>query len=566
MIDFLIQYDLGKREWKFLSEPSSLIEINTGDITLKLWGDPINYKELQLSSSTNAKDIIETIIGHFYYVLSDTKRKTFVMGNSIFGILPLYYSNSDQIAWFSNDPLAIADKIQKPTISKRFILENILFNYPLFNNSCFNTIHLLNVNSCLSYEEKELKVLELLRIENYFVKDPLPVNKSADHISNLFLEQAVKYFPNENYSVSLTGGFDGRTLTAASLYHKKKFDVYSFGSDESNDVSIPGTLAKTAKIKYTHIKLDQSYVSKSLEYGTDFIVNSNGTASFSRAHYLYAASMLKNETNYLVTGNFGSELFRAPHSTGVLISRNLLELFKATNFEEAIKRIENNPEWQALNKKEFEGEWKSLCEDLKKLPCFNREYSHLTKNQQFALVLFNEVIRKYFGAELINQYKLVKNRTPFLDLTFMKELFKTELSGVYSEFFTNDPLKRFKGQVTYAHIIKKAFAPFGKIITDKGYKPDMILNMIGKVGIAFAFFKKKLTKKDQKLSDHYKVDEAFEKNRNLIRSEIKEHSYFNTGFINNGLDKKYNSRDSFFVALSQLWWLNYLEKKYAIKN
>ena len=40
---------------------------------------------------------------------------------------------------------------------------------------------------------------------------------------DVFLETVRKYLPDKNYVHALTGGFDGRTLVSAGIYHKRKF-------------------------------------------------------------------------------------------------------------------------------------------------------------------------------------------------------------------------------------------------------------------------------------------------------------------------------------------------------
>jgi len=103
-----------------------------------------------------------------------------------------------------------------------------------------------------------------------------------------------------------------------------------------------------------------------------------------------------------------------------------------------------------------------IKEDILKLPCYNDSYSKLTKNQKFYVFVFEEVFRKYFGAEIINQFKYIKNRTPFLDMAFLKAILRTELAGIHSEFFEHNPVKRYKGQILYAHIINKTYPPYAK--------------------------------------------------------------------------------------------------------
>ena len=93
---------------------------------------------------------------------------------------------------------------------------------------------------------------------------------------------------------------------------------------------------------------------------------------------------------------------------------------------------------------------------------------------------------------MINQFNYIRNRTPFIDIDFMRMLLKTKLAGVYSQFDLENPAKRYKGQVLYAAIIHRAFPMLGKIKTDKGYRPDDLLTFSGKIRIIQNYLRKAL--------------------------------------------------------------------------
>ena len=330
-----------------------------------------------------------------------------------------------------------------------------------------------------------------------------------------------------------SGGFDGRTLVSAGLYYDKDFSCYSFGSANSKDTQIASRLASKAGIPFLNIELNDEYAEHdSLNSGKEFILNSSGTGSFARAHYLYSAKKLSNDYQYVITGNFGSEIFRAAHVAGAVISENLCSLFNSDNPEEAIKSIENSNEFDCLNISNSRDSWEAIKKDIIELPFFNPKYSGLTKNQRFYIFVFEEIFRKYFGAEMVNQFRYIKNRTPFLDLEFLKAIFRTGLAGIHSDFFEHNPFKRYKGQVLYAHIIRKAHPSFGKIMTDKGYKPDDLLNCFGKLNIARGYVKKVMRKPTPDF-DPYAVSRAWEANRKFWKGIPVSFEYFNKGVLLN---------------------------------
>ena len=167
-----------------------------------------------------------------------------------------------------------------------------------------------------------------------------------------------------------------------------------------------------------------------------FIISSSGTGTFTRAHYLFCyLEQLRGKTRYIVTGNFGSEIFRAVHIPGVVISPNLISAFNAGNLKEAMQMIRMSNEMRYLNQHEFRTELNELEEEIETLPCFSAKHRSLTKNKQlYIFVLKRSYSVNIFGAELVSQFGSIKNRTPFLDIDFLRELLPTEFAGIHSGF------------------------------------------------------------------------------------------------------------------------------------
>lgn len=571
MIDFLIEIDKTKKvcslEELFAVKPSFRISISDQKFEFFVWGDPVlNRKYMdKLPEKPDIMFLINNIYGHFYFILLDKRESTIIIGNSLFSILPVYIKEEDSNLWISNSPLMLQEKGDRGKFNKRFILENILFNYPLFNQTFYNNVILLPANNYIRFFNGRVQKIIHTEIEDFFTNSPLHWKKAAGKISGIFIEASEKYFNDESYYSSLTGGFDGRTLAACGLFHNKKFSTYCFGKHESIDMQIAGTLSEKAALKFKGIGLEKTYIAEnSKNCGLDFVVGSNGTASFSRAHYLYAAEELSKDSQYFISGNFGSEILRAPHEPGVVVSSNLLHLIKSGNFDEGLAILESAPGWNWIFRASFKEEWESLKEDIKTLSWFAPGRGDLSKNQHFYRIIFTEVFRKYFGAELVNQFRFLANRTPFLDIVFLKEILGTGLAGVNSDFLTANPLKRFKGQVLYAHIIKKTFPAFGKEITDKGYPPEYLLSTGGVIKLARSYAGKLIEKGRIINRDPYSVNSAFIYNRNFWECQPVDEVLFNKENIIRGINNPWEIRDSLFIALSQAWFFNSVNE--IIKN
>jgi asparagine synthase (glutamine-hydrolysing) len=549
---------------------SQVIIFRSNYKVLWLIGDPIveKSKTVLIEKYLEASDfsnLLQSVNGHYRLILFDKQNSTINVTSSLFGILPVYYHRIGSLIYISSNAKSISDETNQNRINKRFILENVLFYYPLFNQTAYHNIVLLPAHHLLEISDKRIWLTKHTYISDWFVRRPKPWKRSTGEMKDLFVDRVKHYLPDEPYIHALTGGFDGRCLVACGLYHQKKFETYGFGNELSTDTVIASELAGIAGVKFNFIKLDNEYVvDHSLDNGLQFIVNSGGNAGFARSHYLFACKSLSRQYRYMVTGNFGSEIFRAAHNAGPLISSNLYHLYNAANAKEALGKIETSPEFEWVNSQAMKQSWDELKSDISGLPVFSNEYSGMTRNEKFYMMIFEEVFRKYFGAEMVNQFHYLSNRTPFLDVPFLKEILKTGLAGVHSDFFENNPVKRFKGQVLYAHIIKKAFPAFNTVLSDKGYRPKDLLSFFGKIFITKSYLKKKLASQLNEI-DPNSVDKAFAHNKAYFQKQDIDLAIFNAKKFKTSFASNLDSHD-FLIALSQSWFHNRLQETSRLKS
>jgi len=557
MIDFIAEIQLaGKFEGLnrlFVKTPDDCVSLRGEEYELLLWGDPVGADDFVMNHPVTAdqRQVAREIYGHFYFFLFSRKDKCIVAGNSLFSILPVYYCIANGRIALSNNAVDLGKHLGLSGVSRRFVLETMLFNYPLFNHSYIESVMLLPSNSFMAVSDGRFMIEKHTRIEEYFSSSPKLWRRSADQLSDQFLHDVRKYLPEERYVNSLTGGFDSRTLTAAGLYFRKDFTCSGFGASGSKDIVIAEKVAAGMSLPWRKIVLDDDFVKNdSLRYGYQFIRNSSGSATFVRGHYLHAAALLANDSRYLVTGNFGSELFRAAHVRGVVFSPNLITLFGSRDLQEAVSGIEQSREFSAVIKDEYASAWAELKHDLTSLPRFNPEYRHLTLNQQFYVTVFEEVFRKYFGAEMVSQFGVIRNRTPYLDFNFNRALLQTGLSGVYSGFFEHNPLKRYKGQVLYSHIIRKAWPALGRMMSDKGYCPEDLLTLSGQMKVLRGYVAKK--KNQTAASDPYSVNRSFAHNAGFFRQLSSGNTLFNSECFS---DSRFAVPDGVLLKALSLTWL-----------
>jgi hypothetical protein len=495
------------------------------------------------------------------YTISFSKENVCIESEK-FGLSPLFYSHLNGVIYISSNIKLLAERIMIKfdlKICKRFLLEQNLFNYSLFNNTIFEEIKLCPAN-CKIIIADRLNIEETFKIEDHFVLKPTSYKNNIHRLVDLFIEITESKIKDGDY-VSFTSGFDGRSLLALAVSQKLNIHTYSFGSKDSIDVVMPKWQAKELNIDFEPIFLDDAaYINSFAKLGEEILEFTCSNSNLLQLHWVYAAKNLKSMTNALVTGMFGSELFRSAHIAGQFISPALVDYFKHIESDRWIPLIRNSESLKFLTITFFDKEMDSLIDELS---MYKIKILHLSKSQRFYKYIFDESFRKFFGLQFIQPMRQFVNVVnPYLDLEFIKELLKTDLAGVNNDFFTQNPLKRFKGQLFYAELIKKTSPNLFTLPTGKGYAPRDLLTFQGKFKISTSFVMGRLNRKieDPDLDNLGILSGISTYNHsaipNKLNTELYDKNYFRYIFNSNIWKKDEIARNKLIETLSTNLYLN----------
>jgi hypothetical protein len=535
----------------------------TKNLITNIGNDNVFFKSEKMTLS-DVLNLIKYSIDFCYVIYYDPENKQVNVYTSIFNILPLYYYSSKDLIVVSSKATLIANSLPIfPTINKKFILELTLFNYTFQNETIFENIRTVPANCYLEVKStKGLAIVKHTKIEDYFVSSPIPWKKSIDTMSDLFLERVQNYFPDEKFYISFTDGFDGRTLVAGAKKFNKNFKTFAFGANDNEDITIPLRNSRELGLDFVPVYLNDVYTKNHfVQDGKELLSLTDGSSSFLHVHYLYSAKYLSQWTNYIINGMFGSELFRALHIRGQITSQALVDFFFYESERQWVKKLKDSSFLNYLRIENFKEELDNLISDL---ILYKQLYSKdLNKNQLFYKYIFEEAFRKTFGNFIVMQLPYVKIRSPYLDFIFIKNLLKTGLAGVNNDFFTHNPIKRFKGQVLYAHIIKKSYTQLYYQFTGKGYRPKDLISPFGSLHLAYAYFYKRIQRKfTQENMDNLGIISGIQQNRAFFDSVDLIDFLFNKKNINklfsSAIWTTYSSslRDILIQLLSMNYFIN----------
>jgi hypothetical protein len=341
--------------------------------------------------------------------------------------------------------------------------------------------------------------------------------------------------------VSLTGGWDGRLLLAYALKHipKEQVMLYSFGTEDAPDVTIPRDLSQKLGFRYFPIYLDDQYLqNKYLEYAAKTVYNSDALRSIKRAHYLFAMDFLSGHVPVILTGIAGSNLLKSSSYTpGNVFNKYVLNLIETTDRETELKA-------QLAHVHATFGE---LFRDVTAndfiasfdMPDLNDILAIPQTNERFCTYLISNIERKYFGPEL-NSYKhLITNFSPFLDYDFIKALLKTTFFGGYNQGKSYTAM--IYNTLLYARLISRNSPELAAEPTDRGFSMSQIMNPLKYGSLAARYVKAKSRARSKTTSD-YKTDRAavlFNERYDLGMDELVKLEPTQAEFISNYLSQQW---------------------------
>lgn len=533
-------------------------------------GDPVFHDNdsrrlIERLENNDVGNVIRDVDGFYFLVIINKKENKFLVSSSLFSILPVYVAENNRSLIISSSLELILSQMNSKRCSKdeQYYLEKALFNYPLFNRTPVREVKVLPANSHLEYSNGRYAIKKHLQISDYYASTIKPWRKSLDHLSDLFIDNSKAFLPDEKFLATLTGGFDGRTVVGLSLHQGKKFETYSYGAENDPDVSIPASIAKKLGFPHHVVILDEAYARNSYwQHAEQFVLKSNGLGNLSRAHYHYALGNKLKSFRFLVTGNFGSEIIRTMKIPGVMVSRLLLDMIGREDQGALRDEIRKYPGIRYLNPGILNEALDSLLEEIRLY--FASQPRTLTINKKFYIYLFEEVIRKYFGPEIMIQRDFICNRSPYLSFPFIEELLKTEIAGANGDYLETNPLKRYHGQVLYAHVLKKAFPALLHIPLDRGYKPNDFLTITGPLNIALGYVKRNFISKQDTNIPNYSTNTNHINLNQFSDVHIDDALFAGDLFGSLIKDGWKNDQMNFINMISAAFYHDWLTRKYRI--
>jgi len=501
-------------------------------------------------------DYIKKITGWYNIFIADTPNKKAILSNDRLGLLPMFYYDSGSFLIFASkiESIVASGLIVNFEFDNATIAEQLLYNYPISNHTFLKNISTQPASTHIHCSDS-FELSSYWSPGELIFGSPLSNKKSIDLIDEALLHAILKPFNKHNdpVCVSLTGGWDGRLVLSYVLEkYRDKLRVFSFGAENSPDVTIPKYIAGKEGFSYTPVVLNQDYMDHFfLDSAKRTIVNSNGVRSYRRAHYLYAMPILGKISDTIVSGNFGDEMLKFSNvMPSEVISKELISLIQS-GFS---KRPAPGNGGEHLSS----GYFNRNDELYSRLQLLEKELSGYDNlSQKYFHLKLTRIAPKFFGSEINSYNDYISSFSPFLDYDFIFALNRTCYAGIHYPFNGNKLKHKEMATLLYAKLMKINYRKLLYYPTDRGFSIADVTNPFGKMVV---YYKKKFKKKPA-VKDPYFLGQA-DKNFKAFTDS------FNTAANSNSSDyllKIYEELDDPKLRdklLSMNYWMNYIISQY----
>lgn len=413
--------------------------------------------------------------------------------SSAFGIYHLFYSPSDDGGYYITDNFSLyAERIQKIELDPLIVASTAIFNFPIAEDCLIQGFKKVPSGSMLKVEKEKVDVSEWY--DYNWIYAPVDSTISFDDINDAFVKTLSSYTKGvDQIAVSITGGFDGRTVLSAVPKRLAPL-LYTFGVQNSHDIEIGKKVARKLGLKHQEYLIDQEYYNNTYEKLTRYILtHANGLINHRRTHYVNAFSSLSDQVDKVFTGNVGSELFRSINHSGLHLPKIVFKLVKSDSREEVVD--------QAVSEFFESNTGVSIDKDLLKNHVLERVNQMFTDNDlpndsylPFFKFLIQQTFSNWYGSEMSIESHWVENRAVFLDDEFVELVSRSQYGSKGQSSSESNPMKRRIGQLSYSEIIKRNSKALFRLPTSKGYSPADISSSFGLIKTSLAFVTKRFRK------------------------------------------------------------------------
>ena len=457
------------------------------------------------------EDISLHLTGSYNLFILETCSGDWLLTNDRFGYFPLYYyEDNDSFVFASKiESILSAKVLPKTEFDMVSIIEYLNFRYVVSDNTFIKEVKVLP-NACFVQCSKGLlKIKKYWHINALYSNTALSEKDSFDLFDSALRESIKRCLPpgDQLINISLTGGWDCRTVLSYILDdHRDRINLYSYGAENSGEVTVPEYISGKENVKYMPFILGEQYIRESfLDNAIKTIELSSGMRHYELAHYTWMTKTLGNLSESILTGNFGDDIFKGGGRLGQMGSLSPILLNWIDNdfsYEIMIKQLRDNEIVKAIDYNQSIDALVSRLEDIRR-----ESQDFPSKSEWFSAFRVEKCLRKWFGNEANSYNDFVYCYSPFIDYDLYKDycqtIYASYRSNIDSSLVEHNKIK-LRSLRLYTDIMLKNYKPLAHYYGIKGYALADTKTLLGKIKI----FNRKYLEKKQRNRVGWNVNSA----------------------------------------------------------
>ncbi len=448
------------------------------------------------------EELVNYLKGFYVLVLVDENYKECLAFTSRSGLYKLYYSLEGERLLLSTSLSSVKLNKKEPGISDEVgIIQHGLFEHPLGTRTSVQSIKLLDNYRYLSYD------FHFLKVKSKAID--LPVHDLGKSLYNW--PETYRELPNEFnrvldtivpktiFNCALTGGFDSRTIVSYLVNRPElEYRLYSWAADERwHDVEVAKSIAGKLGKSYQAILLNDDMLDNYCYYAAQHIYWTDGLGSINRTNQMYSHWQLSQYSRDVMTGYFGSELFRPMSRQNIMISETFVDSYLHPDRKSKVKEALRSLAQSSPFSREFIE--RHLDETVEDSYSYFREMD-LTPEKGYNLLIYliKTGFWKFFGQEFHAQRIHNCIHSPYMDDDFIDFLLQTPVWEIHRKTYRFDPRSMLRGQAFYLPILKANSSLLMNHPTNRGFSPADFESWLFPLNVAVKhhFHKKKLLKRN----------------------------------------------------------------------
>ncbi|MCK4306698.1 hypothetical protein KAW50_00565 [candidate division WOR-3 bacterium] len=444
-----------------------------GLISGEFFGEGVNSL-LDLYEQEGMKFLFR-IKGEFVLVIYDIKKGKLFIASDRYGFKPLYYTElSDEFIFASEIKAIIKYPKVKREIDSTGLAEYALFNYPLGERTLVKNVQRFPPGEVWEFDvgtsqrltptkRKYCEFSELLGGKLLSARDGL--EQSGEVFRKVVMDLLKR---EDKIGLTLSAGYDSRAILSVCGEATSPLQVkaLTFGERTDKEALIASKLAQIVPCEHLMQEFEQDFADGIMDFLYQTVWITDGLCNITHSGLLYVFKKQREFMNPCFAGFGGSEIIRGLQDTGLAFSLNSKDFL----FSDTRQSVISNHQLGF-----FSPELLRNANDLRFTICDSR----FTIHERALFFLLNEVIRKYYGANVALMNSQVPVRLPYIDHDFLKFILRTPFSILHTTSFSRNPLERLKGQRFSASVIKYNDARLLEVPTDRGYLPKWNLGSFG---------------------------------------------------------------------------------------